>query len=44
MKYYWEEAVRNWGKGVKPEYWSKRDTDPRWRMRMEIYSAAARWI
>ena len=44
MKFYWEEAIRNWGKGVKREYWTSRDDDLRWRTRMEIYAAASRWI
>lgn len=44
MKFYWEEAVRNWGSGVKQQYWTRRDNDLRWRMRMEVYAAASRYL
>ena len=44
MKYYWEEAVRNWGSGVRREYWTRRDSDLNWRLRSEMYMALSRYV
>jgi hypothetical protein len=44
MKYYWEDAVRNWGSGVRREYWTRQDHDLHWRLRSELYAALARYV
>ena len=41
---YWSEAVRNWGSGVHRSHWTRRDADMDWRLKMETFRAAARYI
>lgn len=43
-KLYWSEALRNWGHAERVLEWARRDQDVDWRLRLELYRAAARFV
>lgn len=42
-KFYWSEALRDWGNAERVVEWVRRDQDIDWRLRMEMHRAEARF-